>query len=156
MRRIQIQRALLRYLTSQNGSSGARSFVSRSLASGYSYASPPERLEKKMERLLVSYLDAQAGNAPEVMLQGSRGFPVGSHAMLNTPALASAIIKAHGSLRDWTCWYRLRVPLCKCFLLGTPVLLYAHGFVVRRCVDFASRCQRSIWWCCESAEPRVH
>ena len=37
MRRLTIQRALLRHLALRNGSMGARSFVSRELASGYSY-----------------------------------------------------------------------------------------------------------------------
>ena len=51
MRKIQIQRALLRYLCVVNGERGARSFVSRDLAAGFSYAHQPEALDKRLEKV---------------------------------------------------------------------------------------------------------
>ena len=53
MRKVTVQRMVMRGLSRMAGHKGARSFIARDLASGYNYSTNAVSLEKRMEQLLL-------------------------------------------------------------------------------------------------------
>jgi CRP-like cAMP-binding protein len=97
MRKIRLQRALLRYMADRQGREGARSFVSRDVARGYSYVTEATPLEKQLRELreeVMTRVEGQPVPKRFELRRGSeaRASPSGWRSAHGAAAKVSAIV----------------------------------------------------------------